>query len=364
MSSRNFTAPTPDPTPPPPTTTPDPTPPPPTTTPDPTPDPTPPPPSTPDCTTHATPSTFAKAISAAAGGSTVCLAAGDYGEFAGASKTSLVTIKPETGASVAMSLKLDAGTSNIRFDGISDLGGWVINGSKNVQITNSTITYPTSVLGATPGLVFDHDTFDGLPAGTWEGRLSFANGASGAVVKNSHFGNGGCSDGIQFTGNSHDVLVQGNEFSNLHQGACAAHVDPIQFYGASNVTIDSNYFHDTSTGIMTPDGNGSPFTITRNVFVSSGDYPWAIVDGGGRNDVIDHNTIVGWTVEVGQANGGQNASNETVSNNVLPGITILSPQPASGVNDTGNFTGTPTFVGGDHPTTYGGYKATNTSAGI
>lgn len=334
-------------------------------------DPTPPASS---CTVNATTSTFASAFANAAGGSTICLASGNYGTFTGGSKSSQVTIKPASGASVSIQVNFGSNVNNVRLDGIQDLGGWVINGSKNVAITNSKFTYPTSVLGTVTGLVFDGDTFDNLPQGTWEGRLSFSQSANGATVKNSHFGNGGCSDGIQITGSSSNILIQGNEFSNLTQGSCSQHVDPIQFYGASNVTVDSNYFHDTSTGIMSPDGNGSPFTITNNVFVgTSGGYPWAIVDGGGKNDVISHNTIVGgWVVEVGQANGGQSASNETVKDNIFTnGVSILSPQPASSVlqdynlNGSGShsLSGTPTYSGGSKPTTYAGYKLASGSVG-
>ncbi|WP_027005891.1 right-handed parallel beta-helix repeat-containing protein [Conexibacter woesei] len=343
---------------------------PPVTTP-PTTDPTPPASS---CTVNATTSTFASAFSNAAGGATICLASGNYGTFTGGSKSSQVTIKPASGASVSIQINFGSNVNNVRLDGIQDLGGWVINGSKNVAITNSKFTYPTSVLGTVTGLVFDGDTFDNLPQGTWEGRLSFSQSANGATVKNSHFGNGGCSDGIQITGSSSNILIQGNEFSNLTQGSCSQHVDPIQFYGAANVTVDSNYFHDTSTGIMSPDGNGSPFTITNNVMVgTSGGYPWAIVDGGGKNDVISHNTIIGgWVVEVGQANGGQNSTNETVKDNVFTnGVSVLSPQSSSGVlqdynlNGSGShsLSGTPTYSGGSKPTTYAGYKLASGSIG-
>ena len=47
---------------------------------------------------HATTSNFASTFSAAQGGDTIYLAAGNYGSFAGAAKASTVTIKPESGA--------------------------------------------------------------------------------------------------------------------------------------------------------------------------------------------------------------------------------------------------------------------------
>ena len=77
------------------------------------------------------------------------------------------------------------------------------------------------------------------------------------------------------------MRIEGNEFVGIVQGSCSAHVDPIQLYGGQATVVD-NYFHGNSTGIMSPDGNGSPLTVTNNVFVGTG-YAWAIVDGGGRN---------------------------------------------------------------------------------
>jgi hypothetical protein len=107
--------------------------------------------------------------------------------------------------------------------------------------------------------------------------------------------------------------------------------------------------------------------------VGNGSYPWAIVDGGGRNDVIDHNTFAnGWTVEVGQSNAKANASNERVTNNIMTGgLTILAPQSAGGiaqdynlgVSGTHSVSGTPAYVGGSRPSTYAGYRLASGSAG-
>jgi hypothetical protein len=82
--------------------------------------------------------------------------------------------------------------------------------------------------------------------------------SSTGTVRNSHFGGGGCSDGIQLTGGGGgrpNVLIRGNEFANIKEGSCAEHADPIQFYGGI-ATITGNYFHNNSTGIMSGDGNG------------------------------------------------------------------------------------------------------------
>jgi len=56
----------------------------------------------------ATPSTFASVWSAAQGGDRILLASGSYGSFSGSgSKSSMVTILPQPGASATMSLSFN-----------------------------------------------------------------------------------------------------------------------------------------------------------------------------------------------------------------------------------------------------------------
>ncbi len=52
----------------------------------------------------ATPATFASVWSQAQGGDRILLAEGSYGDFSGGSKPSTVTIMPQPGAAVSMSL--------------------------------------------------------------------------------------------------------------------------------------------------------------------------------------------------------------------------------------------------------------------
>lgn len=261
----------------------------------------------------ATPSSFSSVFANAQGGDTINLSAGNYGTFTGGTKASRVTIKG-TGASVSMSLQFGSSASNIRLDGISNLGGWDISGSKNVEIYNSKFTGPVQVRGATSGIVFDNDTFNNLGHLTWEGRLSFGQGAGGAIVRNSTFGNGGCSDGIQFTGDAHDVVVDRNVFTGLREGSCTEHADPIQLYGARNITVTDNFFYNNSTGIMNADGNGSPMTIKNNVWVMD-EYPHAIAGSGMTNSMITHNVVTGGDISLTAGNAGSGTGN-TIRNNV------------------------------------------------
>lgn len=310
-------------------------------------------------TYHATSATLDATFASASGGDTILLANGTYSGWLGDTKSSTVTLSPESGATPALSLNLWSGASHITFDGFTDLGGWLINGSDHITIRNSTFTTGIALYNGASDIVLDNVVFDDLAPANWEGRLSLID-AHGVTIENSHFGgNAGCSDGIFLGGNSSDVLIQGNEFEDIEQGTCAAHTDPIQFYGASDITVDSNYFHDNSTGLMSPDGSGSPFTWTNNVMVGqTGGYAWAIVDGGGAGDVIRHNTLTGgWRISVTPSSGNVDPDDVTVTDNVMADDVYLSTAPPSEVTrdynlipggGTGAHTisGSPTFVGG------------------
>jgi hypothetical protein len=290
-------------------------------------------------------SNFSSVINGAAAGDTVELASGTY-QFTSEHPAGQVTVHPASGASVNASVNLNSSAANLRLEKFDKFGGWHIGGASNITIADSTFTQPMEVVSASPGVVFDRDVFDGLGHGTWEGRLSFGQSASGVTVKNSHFGNGGCSDGIQVTGDSRDIQIIGNEFDNIKEGSCSEHADPIQFYGASNITLRDNYFHNNSTGIMDGDGNGSPMTLTNNVFVTDGEYPDQVVIGGGSGDVIDHNVFAGGArIRVGKVNVGF-STNETITNNVIEGgVWYSEGQSASGFTVSNNPT-SQSYAGG------------------
>ncbi len=110
-------------------------------------------------------------------------------------------------------------------------------------------------------------------------------------ITNSHFGNGGCSDGVQIVGDAYGVQIgPGNEFSGIRQGTCAAHVDSIQLYGSSHTQIVGNYFHDDDTIIMAPDGGDSE-VIADNVMVGGGYVP-AVQLGSHDGTQFVHNTVM------------------------------------------------------------------------
>ena len=266
---------------------------------------------------HATPSTFASMFSAAQGGDTVYMAAGSYGSFGGGSKSSVVTVKPEPGAAVSIS-------------------GGTFNGASNVTVQGVRYTSAVTVAGGSSAITFDGDTFDNLSPGGTEGRIGFMGNSSG-TVRNSHIGNGGCSDGIQMTGNGNaTVVIDGNEFEGIRQGSCTTHSDPIQMYGGK-ATITGNYFHNNSTAIMTPDCNGAITSLKNNVFIMD-EYPWALVGGGVKNASVTHNVTVGGSLRF---YSGNNNCGSSTGNTIRDNAAAIDAPSGNTVdhNQTVTFTG-------------------------
>ena len=332
----------------------------------------------------ATPATLGPVFAGAQGGDVIRLAAGDYGTFSGATKPSTVTLTPQLGAAVSMSVNFTR-AANVRLDGLTVTGA-TISGATGIAIVNSRFTGSTVIRtasNAAANIVLDGNTFAGINAGTsgYEGRVEVvgdngSGGTNGVVIQNSTFGPGGCSDGVQLTGGASGTRILNNEFRDIKQGSCNPwHVDPIQFYGGSNTLISGNYFHGNSTGIMSPDGNGSPMTVRNNVFVTDGEYPQQIVIGGGSGDAIIHNTFANDAqVRIGKINVGS-STNETVKDNIITGGFWFSESQSTTsfaidynlVDGAGGgvhgINGLPTYVGGAAPTQFARFLLTAGSKG-
>src|SRR5215218_4502509 len=178
-------------------------------------------------TLQATPANFPSVFSSAQGGDMIMLASGSYGSFNGGTKSSMVTITPALGASVTMA------------------GGNFGSSVRNITIRGITFTGPVEIAPG-PGnlnLVFDNDTWANVGHAAHEGRVSISCSTgcgtnAGVQIKNSTFGPGGCSDGIQVSASGVEVGPN-NEFKGITQtcSAAEAHVDSIQIYGGNNVDI-------------------------------------------------------------------------------------------------------------------------------
>jgi hypothetical protein len=333
----------------------------------------------------AAPGNLAAVFAAANPGDVILLAPGDYGTFTGGQKAGVVTIQPAPGAGASMGVSF-SNAANISLQGLT-IGEFTISGSsRNITIGGSHFTRMSTVDAssmANAGILFDRDVFDGIDAtsSSYEGRLSVRGNNNavpvGVAVTNSHFGNGGCSDGVQIVGDANGVQVgPGNEFSGIKQGSCAPHVDSIQLYGSRNTQIVGNYFHDDDTIVMAPDG-GENEVISDNVMVGAG-YAPAVQLGSHRGSQFVHNTVKAIEVHMDHKSGAAPSTGGVVRDNVFvdantnasdpgncSGCTVSSNLFAASKDSsgTGLLVGMPSFIGGASPTTYAGYQLAPGSPG-
>jgi hypothetical protein len=321
----------------------------------------------------ATPQNFAAVFSGAQGGDTIELVAGDYGSFTGAAKPSTVTIRPQPGAVVTMSLDFSA-ARNIRIEGVTVNGADIRGSTADVAIVGSRFIDQAVVWAVgmvNRNIVFDADTFEGISVcgACHEGRITVTQSPIGSqpvgvTVTNSHFGGGGESDGIQ-AGAYGVVIGPGNTFEDIRQGSYARHVDAIQLYGQSHTVIVGNHFRRNSFDIMAPDG-GEKEVITDNVFVHDGGQ--AIQMGGHIETVFAHNTLRNITVGPSGSRGSVLRDNVMMGSEFGSGCSgcptshnlFSSSGDASG---SSSIVGVPKFVGGANPSTYAGFALAAGSPG-
>ena len=286
----------------------------------------------------ATPATLGAVYAAAAGGDVIHLQTGDYGTFAGGSKSATVTLVADPGQTATMAVAL-TGASHLRLQGLT-ISSAVVEDSQDVDFLADRFTgQATITLGAGAyhaGLRIHASTFDGIDAcaSCPEGRVTVMGQVGflpvGVEISGNHFGGGGASDGILVQGGAYGVEIIGNAFADLVQGANTAHVDPIQLDGTRATHIAGNLFTGNDTGIMAPDGAHREL-IEHNVFVGRpGGYPWPIVLGSDGGSTVTHNTLVEgacqWdiscgTIRVSDGNAGIASVGTDVSDNVVAAIT-------------------------------------------
>jgi hypothetical protein len=378
------------------------------------------------CDVNATTTNFATQLAATSAGQTLCLAAGSYGTFTGANKSSPGIIITGLGGASTPTMGMNFCANNtvqwFTLDNVIVTSGsdWC-NPTSNVSITNTlikdSIAFWThcpdnhcSGFGSTMNSVnvtFNYDEFQ-IPFGTigggsGDGRLIFRNDTgtsdlfTGLTVQNTKF-DAGCDDGIDFIGSGRGVAIgPGNEFFNLYQnnnngnnGAgtdCGVHIDEMQLQNTDAIgpVVSGNYFHDGETGEIGYDG-ANDMTVVDNVFqrICRQD---EVMGAGDATGTHIHNTIVGTGVgcvfasapndmNCGETHQG-NICRSSFTNNIANSMEIQC-NPSCGapsVNDYELYTGgsnaggahslvcTPTFTGGATPTTFAGFQLTAVSCG-
>jgi hypothetical protein len=326
---------------------------------------------------NATPANFASVVSSARGGEVIHLAAGDYGSFAGASKPSMVTIKAEAGVQASIAANLQ-NASNLRFEGLQVTHA-NIERSTGIEFVGNTFTGPalidTTDRNGDHAILFDSNTHDGIAVCStcYEGRIT-VHGSSinttpvGVTIRNSHFGGGGNSDGIQV--GSYGVEILGNEFADLRQGdPRLAHTDAIQLYGQSHTVIRGNYMHNVATGILCADGCDNEI-IEHNVILTIDSYPGVLL-GPDRNSIIRHNTFPAGPVRVDDGNGPGSSSGTVIRDNIIDSYDLKGTGLKAEFNlvadgskrASSDMRANPVFVGGARPTMLAGYRLADLSPG-
>jgi hypothetical protein len=302
---------------------------------------------------HATPGTLDNVFAGARAGDTIILAGGRYGRFAGGMKTGTVTLEAAPGATATMAVDFNP-ARNIVLDGLKITSLLIADRrSRNLTVRNSRFEGAQAVLRtadlSNANILFDHNTHAGYDKcdSCYEGRLQLAGRTeqpSGVTIRDSVFGPGGNSDGIQNGGRG--VRILHNRFFAVHQvdGAAGVHADAIQLYGSAGTVIRGNRMVDVASGIMAPDGADHE-VIEDNVIQTDGN-PYAITLGGDRGSVIRHNTLPGgrchWelpcgTLRIFAGNDGGGSSGTVVEDNVLGALAIQDA--ATLASDHGNTVG-------------------------
>ena len=330
---------------------------------------------------------IATAVSNASAGAVICLTAGSYGDLtlSNVTKSGTVTVRPIAGATVTLGSYTYSDSSNITLTGSGgtlnldggdgDPGG---SGSQNMTVSYVNFTGPFNIYQKTSSqtILFDHDIFDNLPAGNFEGRLNVAGGSTQhrVTISNSYFGGGGCSDGVHIDGDYVQV-GPGNEFTGLNQGSCAPHVDPIQIDQGNNYTlIIGNYIHDNGNGSGTvANFDGATGTRLENNVLEGSGYPCSACLGACVSCTATHNVFLVNPLDMKSKPEDGAASTVTATDNVFivspPVVTSASGFTTGVLTENHNLClssssvcnagtdvfGTPVFVGGSNPTSFTSY---------
>jgi hypothetical protein len=288
---------------------------------------------------HATPATLERVFAKARGGDTILLAGGRYGTFRGGMKRGMVTLAAEPGAVATIAAAFNP-ARNITLDGLRitalEIGD---SRSKHITVRNSRFDGAQAIIRTADlshaGIVLERNThagYDKCDDGCYEGRVQLAGHSgrpSGVTIRDSVFGPGGNSDGIQNGG--YGVQILRNRFVGIHQtdGADGVHADAIQLYGSKETVIRGNRMTDVATGIMAPDG--TDHELVEDNFIETNGYPFAITIGGDDGSVIRRNRLPGGacdyelscgTLRISPGNDGGPGGGTVVEHNLLGALAV------------------------------------------
>jgi hypothetical protein len=323
-----------------------------------------------------------------------------------------VTVRPGDGATVIFAgggLSLSGTTQHLAFIGFiapsNFQGGLAISGSGVAHVAFAYDNFDgtaahgqgqvgLSNLAARSDVTLAGDTFINVSPCTScaEGTISvFNSGADndpdGVTIANNLI-RGGLADGIQWGGKESGTRVLNNEITGKIQassaqcsayGSSCPHTDGLQFVGDSrDIVLSGNYMHNDTDDILQADGSNRGIIATNNVFAVADTSIRAVQVAGWQGGTFSHNTLNSYSTW-DCTHDGACTSGVSMTNNVLMGGFGDGVQTGGGQFSTEAYNltascphgcgshdivGRPTFQGGAKPGTYLGWRLATGSLGV
>src|SRR4051794_21594356 len=210
--------------------------------------------------------TIDRAVESAPGGAVVRVRAGSYprlGVFRSRDVTEPVTLKAFEGERPELAGVEVQHASFLRFEGFRFTDQSLVAGSDHIDfVANDFSPSGLEIIQPQDSLV-EGNTFHDLPHtrdneaapvgfGLFVNSLSddpdLCCADSGLIIRNNKFTRTE-DDAIQLGGGANDVVIEGNEFSDIHP-SFTAHADAIQLVGTSGTVIRNNFIHDSASALM------------------------------------------------------------------------------------------------------------------
>lgn len=340
------------------------------------------------------------AISSAAAGSAVCLSDGNYGGITlnNVNKSPSVTVRAVNSGSASFTgqVSITGSTNGLTFDGINYKGiGITGANASNLTFRNGDASKGTievdGVKTTTPNILFENLTHinqdnsgfcrgGAFPCvGVAAYHFSYSGRSSPVATIRGAYIDGGCADGIQ---SGVPFILENSTISNKQVGACPndPHTDATQLYGGpfAGTIIRGNYYYRNVQVLAAFDGVDK-ILVENNVFDPGPDgerRPCQIELYSDDSSVVRHNTIVYRGNSYGNICLDRKSADNAGFGTVIVDNIATSILTANGSTfaqrsnnlvrsgaGSGDFTGTPTFIGGAIPASYAGFELTSGSVG-
>ena len=191
---------------------------------------------------------IAAAISAANAGDTICLSSGSYGRVSTIAAKDSVTVRPVDGEKASVAGAILTRASGITFKGLDITSeGVMIRGSSDIKLVGNHI-HDIRRASSCPTAPNVGNGYAVWLVGYNSSRSQRITIAGNTIERVTH-------DAIQI-GSTDDLLIEGNEITDVRSQGCGDHSDAIQWIEGRGVTIRGNHVHHNVHGFMV-NGHGT-----------------------------------------------------------------------------------------------------------